>query len=95
MAVFVVTTTIPTREGFVWFPFEVPGINTVEEFTKRIVADGVISGTKYERLRRVRDEIGGGEPRYRKEPFALGRHMLGTLKISPETAHRELEARVA
>lgn len=94
MALFLITTTIPTDRGFVWYPLRVDGVETVQEFAERIRRDGVIHGWKFKEVRdrALRER---GEKAYTKHEHALGLSMLGTCELAPSRdALAEIERRV-
>lgn len=67
MAVFAVTTLIPTEKGFVWYPFETD-CETLEELRDRLIQDRVVVGIKYKT---------GARNQGRTAVLAKHEHMLG------------------
>ena len=73
MAVFYVQTTVLAAKGTVSFPFNAPGIDTIEALFERLKADGVVLGDK---LLIGKDSAGDRFIRG-KEPIILGKNVVG------------------
>lgn len=74
MAVFAVTTTIPTEKGFVWFPFETE-LETLEDLKRVLIRDRVVIGVKYQTGNRRRETV----KVIKKQQILLGIGMVGTI----------------
>ena len=75
MAVFYVQTTVLGGKGTVSFPFQAPGIDTLEALFERLKSDGVVLGEKI-----LTGKYADGERFVRgTEPAILGKNVVGLI----------------
>lgn len=82
-AIFTVTTTIPTERGYVYWPCEFPGVETMDQFAARIIQDRIIVGWKFVPAK------GGG---WRRAHLTLGIGLIGTVTYEGSNKAAELAA---
>lgn len=73
MLLLTVTTMMPTRSGFVWFPFEVEA-EDFDDAHDMLVEEGCLRGNKLET-----ETVDGARLITKRIPYILGLGMVGTI----------------
>lgn len=76
-----VTTLIPTKDNFQWFPMEVAEAASVEECYRQLVEHGVIRGERFKLDREALED--GARTVTGRSPIVVGRGIIAMLYPLP------------
>jgi hypothetical protein len=78
MGLFAVTTTMKTQKGDqVWFPFDVPGIETVDQFHEILDEQEIIKGDRL----KVRKDPNGFMHEIERDRLSIGIGIIGMVTL--------------
>lgn len=89
MGLFAVTTNMKTKAGDqVWYPFEIEGVETIEDLYKHLDDRGIVLGDRL----KVRRDREGWLHETERDKLILGVDMVGQVSVmNPERLLRRVE----